>query len=137
MVYEADVEFHGRILQATQNRVVGRVVAPIQRALLLTPRVVRNPQNRFHRTLDEHRRLAAAIANRHPDEARAAMKDHLASLGELIAEQIQYYSDTTKDIVRVDHDDDGRSDTSRLLRDDRNMKDETSRSRALSTRPQD
>jgi DNA-binding FadR family transcriptional regulator len=88
-VLSADIEFHQAILAATGNRVLARVVQPIHHALMLTRRPLGNPEIRFERTLGEHRRIAAGIADRDPDAARAAMRDHLASVGTMILDQIQ------------------------------------------------
>ncbi len=87
-VSSADIEFHQAILSATGNRVLSRVVEPIHHALLLTRRPPANPEIRFERTLGEHKRIAAAIADRDPEAAREAMREHLASVSTMIMDQI-------------------------------------------------
>jgi GntR family transcriptional repressor for pyruvate dehydrogenase complex len=88
-VSSADIDFHQAILRATGNRVLSRVVEPIHHALLMTRRPLLKPEIRFERTLGEHRRIAAAVAAQDANAARAAMADHLSSVGALLMDQIE------------------------------------------------
>jgi DNA-binding FadR family transcriptional regulator len=78
--HEADVAFHAAIFGAAGNRVLARVVAPIQRALQTARRPLAHPDVRMERSLPEHKRILSAIANRDPEEAREAMRSHLATI---------------------------------------------------------
>ncbi len=78
--HEADVEFHENIIAATGNRVLARMVLPIHRALITARRPLAHPELRMASSLDEHKAILTAIANRQPDEARAAMQRHLTTV---------------------------------------------------------
>jgi DNA-binding FadR family transcriptional regulator len=76
---EADVAFHNAVISAASNRVLLRIVAPIQRALS----VACAPSARDRaQELDDHARILAGIAKGNADEARLAMRDHLTSPAE-------------------------------------------------------
>jgi DNA-binding FadR family transcriptional regulator len=79
--HEADIAFHGAIFRASGNQVLPRVVEPIQRAMAtLRPRLALHPEHRLRNTLPEHKAILAAIADRDPARARAAMSDHLSTV---------------------------------------------------------
>jgi GntR family transcriptional repressor for pyruvate dehydrogenase complex len=84
--HEADVAFHAAIFAAAGNRVLARLVAPIQRALQAARLPLAHPNVRFERSLPEHKRILTAIANRDADEAREAMRSHLATIEGYLAE---------------------------------------------------
>lgn len=80
LYHEADIEFHKAIFHAAGNRILSRVVEPIQRALQTARRPLAHPDVRMEHSLPEHKRILAAIANRNADDARAAMRAHLATI---------------------------------------------------------
>jgi GntR family transcriptional repressor for pyruvate dehydrogenase complex len=53
---------------------------PVHRALAAARRPLARPERRIERGLPEHRRILTAIAQAEPDEARAAMAAHLATV---------------------------------------------------------
>ena len=77
---EADIAFHRAVIIATENRALARMTEPIHRGLSAAVRRLARPEERFERGLPEHERILLAIARRQPDEARAAMRDHLATV---------------------------------------------------------
>lgn len=78
--HEADIAFHRTLIAATGNRALGSLAEPIHRALTAARRPLARPDQRMDRGLPEHRRILTAIAARDPDEARAAMRDHLVTV---------------------------------------------------------
>jgi DNA-binding FadR family transcriptional regulator len=77
---EADLAFHKALIAATRNGALGAMLAPLWRALGAARRPLARPARRLERSVAEHRRIVSAIAGRDADEARAAMRDHLATL---------------------------------------------------------
>jgi DNA-binding FadR family transcriptional regulator len=84
--HDADVAFHRAVIQATGNRALGRMTEPVHRALALARRPLARPEHRLERSLPEHRRILAAIADRDPDAARAAMREHLLTVERYLSE---------------------------------------------------
>ncbi|MGH2944899.1 MAG: FadR/GntR family transcriptional regulator [Solirubrobacteraceae bacterium] len=80
LYHEADIDFHRRVIAATGNKALGRMTEPIHRALAEARRPLARPEFRLERSLPEHERILAAIADRDPAEARAAMRDHLLTV---------------------------------------------------------
>jgi GntR family transcriptional repressor for pyruvate dehydrogenase complex len=80
LYHEADIAFHRAVIAATGNRALGNLTEPIHRALAAARRPLARPEHRIERGLPEHRRILAAIAAGDPDAARAAMRDHLATV---------------------------------------------------------
>jgi GntR family galactonate operon transcriptional repressor len=80
LFHEADVAFHGAIFQAAENRILSRIVEPIQRALQTARRPLARPQARIERAIPEHRAILTAIAAHEPEAARAAMLAHLETI---------------------------------------------------------
>jgi GntR family transcriptional repressor for pyruvate dehydrogenase complex len=78
--HEADLAFHRALIAATRNGALGAMLAPLWRALGAARPPLARPAQRIERSIAEHRRILAAIAGRDVDEARAAMRDHLAPL---------------------------------------------------------
>jgi GntR family transcriptional repressor for pyruvate dehydrogenase complex len=79
--HEADIAFHGAMFRASGNQVLPRVVEPIQRAMAtLRPQLALHPEHRLRKTLPEHKAILAAIADHDPEGARAAMREHLATV---------------------------------------------------------
>jgi DNA-binding FadR family transcriptional regulator len=77
---EADVAFHHAIVEATGNRALARMTLPIHRALSAIFAPLARPEHRFERGLPEHERILEAIRSGDPEEARNAMRDHLATI---------------------------------------------------------
>jgi DNA-binding FadR family transcriptional regulator len=84
--HDADVAFHRAVIQATGNRALGRMTEPVHRALAAARRPLARPDLRLERSLPEHRRILAAIADGDADEARAAMRDHLLTVERYLSE---------------------------------------------------
>jgi DNA-binding FadR family transcriptional regulator len=77
---EADIAFHRAVIVATGNRALARMTEPVHRGLAAAVRQLARPEERFERGLPEHERILLAITRRQPDEARAAMRDHLQTI---------------------------------------------------------
>jgi GntR family transcriptional repressor for pyruvate dehydrogenase complex len=84
--HDADVAFHRAVIQATGNRALGRMTEPVHRALAAARRPLARPELRLERSLPEHRRILAAIADGDPDAAREAMRAHLATVERYLSE---------------------------------------------------
>jgi DNA-binding FadR family transcriptional regulator len=96
--HEADVAFHRAVINAAGNRALGGMTEPVHRALAAARRPLARPDQRLERSLPEHRRILAAIAARDPDEARAAMRDHLLTVERYLRE---YAEDWTPEARRA------------------------------------
>jgi GntR family transcriptional repressor for pyruvate dehydrogenase complex len=83
---EADIAFHRAVVAASGNRALGRMTEPIHRALATTFPSLARPEHRFERSLPEHDRIRAAIADADPAEARDAMAAHLDTVDEYLRE---------------------------------------------------
>lgn len=84
--HDADVAFHRAVIHATGNHALGRMTEPVHRALAAARRPLARPEHRLERSLPEHRRILAAIADRDPDAAREAMHDHLLTVERYLSE---------------------------------------------------
>lgn len=85
--HEADIAFHNAMFRASGNQVLPRVVEPMQRAMVtLRPQLALHPEHRLRKTLPEHKAILAAIADHEPEQARAAMRDHLATVEQYLRE---------------------------------------------------
>jgi DNA-binding FadR family transcriptional regulator len=84
--HDADVAFHRAVIRATGNRALGRMTEPVHRALAAARRPLARPEHRLERSLPEHRRILAAIADGDADAARAAMRDHLLTVERYLSE---------------------------------------------------
>jgi DNA-binding FadR family transcriptional regulator len=80
LYHEADIAFHRAIIDATGNRALGNMTEPIHRALIAARRPLARPEARLERSLPEHRRILAAVAQSDPEAAREAMRDHLMTV---------------------------------------------------------
>jgi GntR family transcriptional repressor for pyruvate dehydrogenase complex len=83
---EADVAFHRGVVRAAGNPVLGRMTAPIHRALSETFAALARPRMRFERGLPEHERILEAVRAGEPDEAREAMRAHLLTVERYLGE---------------------------------------------------
>jgi len=84
--HDADVAFHRAVIHATGNHALGRMTEPVHRALAAARRPLARPEHRLERSLPEHRRILAAIADRDPETAREAMRDHLLTVERYLSE---------------------------------------------------
>lgn len=91
--HDADVAFHRAVIQATGNHALGRMTEPVHRALAAARRPLARPELRLERSLPEHRRILAAIAEGDPQAAREAMREHLRTVEEYLSE---YAAETTR-----------------------------------------
>lgn len=78
--HEADIAFHRAVVNATENRALGRITEPLHRALLAVLNPLSRPERRFDVGLPEHERILKAIQSRKPAKARAAMTAHLQTV---------------------------------------------------------
>jgi DNA-binding FadR family transcriptional regulator len=85
--HDADIAFHRAVISATGNKALGRMTEPIHRALARRP--LARPEYRLERSLPEHKRILAAIADRDADEAREAMRAHLLTVEGYLNEYAQ------------------------------------------------
>lgn len=92
--HDADIAFHRAVIQATGNHALGRMTEPVHRALAAARRPLARPDLRLERSLPEHRRILAAIADGDPDAARAAMRAHLLTVERYLSE---YAAEATAD----------------------------------------
>lgn len=81
---EADLAFHRAIAVASGNRLASEVVDALHTSLRT---VLRRAYYVSEVALDQHRRIHDAIQNHSPDEARAAMADHMAWIGSILKEE--------------------------------------------------
>jgi DNA-binding FadR family transcriptional regulator len=86
---EADIAFHRAIIDATENRALGRMTEPIHRALTAAIRPLARPQFRVERALPEHERILDAIKRRDAHEAGKAMEDHLSTVERYVDEYLE------------------------------------------------
>jgi DNA-binding FadR family transcriptional regulator len=103
LYHEADIAFHRAVISATGNKALGRMTEPIHRALADARRPLARPQFRLARSLPEHKRILAAIAEGDADEARAAMRDHLLTVEEYLneyARSVAQHADETDGVVQ-------------------------------------
>jgi GntR family transcriptional repressor for pyruvate dehydrogenase complex len=84
--HDADVAFHRAVIHATGNHALGRMTEPVHRALAAARRPLARPEHRLERSLPEHRRILAAIADRDSEAAREAMRDHLLTVERYLSE---------------------------------------------------
>jgi GntR family transcriptional repressor for pyruvate dehydrogenase complex len=86
LYHDADIAFHRALIAATGNRALGNLTEPIHRALSAARRPLARPDLRIERSLPEHQRILSAVAAADPDQARAAMRDHLLTVESYLQE---------------------------------------------------
>jgi DNA-binding FadR family transcriptional regulator len=86
--HEADVDFHRAIIDASGNRVLGGIMGPLHRGLLILRRPLGRPDRRIETAIPEHRRILAAIAAADADEAHDAMEAHLGTVARYLTELV-------------------------------------------------
>lgn len=84
--HEADVAFHRALVQATKNSTLVGLAGRIYAATLESRFSTARPMLGGDRTLPEHERIVRAVASGNPTAARRAMKEHLDSVGEILAQ---------------------------------------------------
>jgi len=84
--HEADIAFHRALIQATKNSTLVGLTGRIHAATIEARFPTARPMLRGTRTLPEHERIMKAVASGSPAAARRAMKDHLDSVQEFLAE---------------------------------------------------
>ena len=77
---EAEARFQQALVAATHNRALGALLAPLHRALARARAPVSHGARGAERSLAALRRIVAAIADGDAEQARAAMRDHLAAV---------------------------------------------------------
>ncbi|MEN3283517.1 MAG: GntR family transcriptional regulator, transcriptional repressor for pyruvate dehydrogenase complex [Solirubrobacteraceae bacterium] len=75
--HDADLAFHEALIGAAHNAALTAMLAPLWQALGAARRALGGGAAGLERSLTEHRRILTAVVRRDPDEARAAMDDHL------------------------------------------------------------
>jgi DNA-binding FadR family transcriptional regulator len=80
LFHEADIVFHQALIAATGNHALAGLAQTVHAALLSARYPLARPQYRRDRALPEHRRILTAVADADPDEARAAMQNHLRTV---------------------------------------------------------
>jgi GntR family transcriptional repressor for pyruvate dehydrogenase complex len=82
----ADLEFHLTIGRAAQNLPLNRLIEAIQSLLKEWIQRALSKPSTFDVALDQHRRIAIAIKAHDEDEAAAAARAHVESMGALIVD---------------------------------------------------
>src|SRR3954467_6228576 len=80
LYHQADIAFHRALIDATGNRALGSLTEPIHRALIAARRPLARPDVRLERSLPEHQRILAAVAQANAEAAREAMREHLLTV---------------------------------------------------------
>jgi DNA-binding FadR family transcriptional regulator len=82
---DLDAAFHQLVATASRNRVFGTVVAEIRDAMASQSGMLNSLEGRREESDAEHRRIVAAIADRSPEGAATAMREHLSSVEDAVA----------------------------------------------------
>jgi DNA-binding FadR family transcriptional regulator len=83
---EADNAFHERVIEATGNRALRRIVAPIHHSLLEARRPLARPEYRVTRAVPEHEAVLQAIELHDIEGARLAMQAVFATITDYLSE---------------------------------------------------
>ena len=84
--HDADLAFHEALVEATGNLALATLARRIHDALLVARYPLARPAYRQKRALPEHRAIRDAVAARDANGAREAMREHLATVGEYLAQ---------------------------------------------------
>jgi GntR family transcriptional repressor for pyruvate dehydrogenase complex len=84
--HAADVAFHAALVAATGNGALLSLVRRVDDALLAARYPLSRPAARRSRALPEHAAILAAVKARDPAAARAALRAHLDTVAEYLAE---------------------------------------------------
>jgi GntR family transcriptional repressor for pyruvate dehydrogenase complex len=82
--HAADVAFHEVLVEATGNLALGTLARRVHDALLTARYPLARPAYRKQRALPEHRAIFEAVTGKRPADARAAMEQHLATVGQYL-----------------------------------------------------
>lgn len=74
---EADLNFHLRLAQSTQNELFGILLGPIRELLFQGMVRVFHVKNATEQAIEHHRAILDCVRARQPDQARQAMQAHL------------------------------------------------------------
>lgn len=80
--------FHDTIYEASHNRYLQRTLVELQDTLTLLPNTTFQVKGRPVAAVAEHRRIAAGIERRDPDEAEAAARTHILSAQQVRLQQL-------------------------------------------------
>ncbi|MCE1238923.1 MAG: GntR family transcriptional regulator [Azonexaceae bacterium] len=83
--FEANQEFHRKIQELSGNRWLLSVIQDLRKVLKLSRLHSLSLEGRLQQSLDEHRRIVAALSTRNAEEAEKLMHDHLLSGREALA----------------------------------------------------
>ena len=83
--FEANQEFHRKIQELSGNRWLLSVIQDLRKVLKLSRLHSLSLEGRLQQSLDEHRRIVAALSARNAEEAEKLMHDHLLSGREALA----------------------------------------------------
>ncbi|MHC5654054.1 GntR family transcriptional regulator [Stappia sp.] len=85
-----NVEFHETIIEATGNSWLGRFVHQSHNVPLVSDRVILwDDFEVIHRSHDDHRRIAKALADRDGVRAQNLMSEHVIYAGQLLADRLE------------------------------------------------
>ncbi|MCR4268724.1 GntR family transcriptional regulator [Nitratireductor sp. ZSWI3] len=85
-----NVEFHETIIAAAGNRWIGRFVHQSHNVPLVSDRVILwDDFGVIHRSHDDHRRIAGALADRDGVRAQNLMNEHVTYAGQLLADRLE------------------------------------------------
>lgn len=93
--HEADVAFHRTLVTLTRNSTMVALSARIHAAMLEPRYPLAQPRQRASSTLPEHARILDAVAAGDARAAADAMRAHLDSVGQLLAERAESEPDLT------------------------------------------
>ena len=79
LVWEADIEFHQAVAEASGNSVLSRILSPMADPLVNARKATALVPAAVQRALKEHAEIAAAIEAHSVDRARDAMTAHIES----------------------------------------------------------
>jgi GntR family transcriptional repressor for pyruvate dehydrogenase complex len=89
---EIDLDLHGRILEATGNKILALFMRSISQLSILSRRRTAEHLDVRRQTVKDHRAIVQALKSRQPAAARKAMLDHLSHV-ERRMKQIQQMKD--------------------------------------------
>jgi GntR family transcriptional repressor for pyruvate dehydrogenase complex len=82
--HEADTAFHRALIAATHNSALLNLAERLHAGMLTARYALARPGERTSRSLPEHEQILAAVARGEAEEARAAMRTHLATVEEYL-----------------------------------------------------
>ena len=77
---DLDCDFHKKLVDITDNKIVSLVVESVQTALINIKQMVHTDETFFKRVCDDHKKIVAALRKRDPELASMAMIDHINSV---------------------------------------------------------